>query len=190
MGALSMDFPETPFWNFSLRVYGTDKIPAACLRLQDRHGIDVNLLLFALWLARSDAADTASALDAAIDASAVWHCEVVRPLRAVRQRMKDGVPPVDNVLAQSLRARLQKLEIDTEHAEQVTLWQAAGSPSEIEADPASPRQAARLLGRYFSAAGWTVQIEDAEDVKKILSATFPNSAVPEPGAILEILLDG
>ena len=39
------------FWAFSLEVYGRPGVAPACLALQDRHGLDVNLLLFCCWAA-------------------------------------------------------------------------------------------------------------------------------------------
>ena len=38
-------------WEFSLSVYGKSGVPDACLTLQNSHGLDVNLVLFCLWLA-------------------------------------------------------------------------------------------------------------------------------------------
>ena len=46
-------FENHPFWDFSLRVYGSDGVPAACIALQERRGIDVNLLLFSAWIGES-----------------------------------------------------------------------------------------------------------------------------------------
>ena len=40
---------ETPFWQFSGAVYAHPGVAEACLDLQDRHGLDVNLLLFCAW---------------------------------------------------------------------------------------------------------------------------------------------
>ena len=42
--------PE-PFWDYSLALYGRPGVEACCLRLQDRLGVDVNLLLLCCWLA-------------------------------------------------------------------------------------------------------------------------------------------
>lgn len=39
----------SPFWRFALSFYGRPHVPAACLTLQYRHGVDVNVLLFLLW---------------------------------------------------------------------------------------------------------------------------------------------
>jgi uncharacterized protein (TIGR02444 family) len=49
-GAWLMD-KGSDFWRFSLSFYRTQDVPAACISLQDRHGLDVNIMLFALWLA-------------------------------------------------------------------------------------------------------------------------------------------
>jgi len=40
-----------PLWVFSLSVYAWPGVAEACLALQDRHGLEVNFLLAALWLA-------------------------------------------------------------------------------------------------------------------------------------------
>lgn len=42
-------FPES-LWDFSLSLYARPKMESLCLALQDQHGINVNLLLWALWL--------------------------------------------------------------------------------------------------------------------------------------------
>jgi len=41
-----MDFPDHPFWDFSLRLHERPGVPRACLGLQRRYGLDVNLLFF------------------------------------------------------------------------------------------------------------------------------------------------
>ena len=50
-----MDFPAHPFWDFSLALYRKPGVAAACLRLQDGPGLDVNLLLYACWTAANGA---------------------------------------------------------------------------------------------------------------------------------------
>src|SRR3546814_8824998 len=39
-------------WRFSVAVYGRPEVPASCLHLQDTYGVDVNVLLLALFAAR------------------------------------------------------------------------------------------------------------------------------------------
>ena len=40
----------SPFWRFSLRLYRAPGVGDACIALQETSGVDVNLLLFLLWL--------------------------------------------------------------------------------------------------------------------------------------------
>lgn len=77
------------FWRFSLAFYGRAPVQAACLALQDRHGLDVNLLLYACWLGLEEgAALTAAERDAALARVESWRATAVLPLRAARRAIK------------------------------------------------------------------------------------------------------
>ena len=73
---------ESPFWTFSLRVYASDGVAAECLALQDRLGLDVNVLLFAAWLGivRGVTLDEAE-MERINKVAAGWSNDVVLPLR-------------------------------------------------------------------------------------------------------------
>ena len=102
------------------------------IALQDRAGLDVNLMLFALWLGvtgRSplDHADLAAAERAVCDIRA----EIIVPLRALRRRLK-GIPDND---VQSLREGVKALELAAEKLAQVRLAGLAGPvDAEISAE--------------------------------------------------------
>jgi uncharacterized protein (TIGR02444 family) len=103
------------FKQFALELYGIEGVGAACLHLQNRHVLDVNLVLFAAFIgAKRRQMPTTSCLDAARSRVDAWHREVVRPLRAVRQRLKTGPAPAPNELTTRLRGKLQQVEIDAE----------------------------------------------------------------------------
>ena len=38
------------FWDFSVRTYGVPGVSQACLALQDERGVDVNMLLYCIWI--------------------------------------------------------------------------------------------------------------------------------------------
>jgi uncharacterized protein (TIGR02444 family) len=100
---------------FALAVYGADGVSPACLLLQDRWGLDVNLLLFAGYVgAAREQTLTPAALDTAAAHVEAWHRDVVRPLRAVRQRLKSGPAPAPNPATAELRERVKRLEIQAE----------------------------------------------------------------------------
>ncbi len=167
-----MDFPESPFWDFSLALYGSDGVPPACLRLQERHGVDVNFLFFCIWRGLTGGKLNPDDLRARHEAIAVWHETVVRHLRALRQRLKEPVGPVDPDLAQALRARIQKIEIDAEHIEQVTLFAGPapiGASGRVTAE--GRRDAAANVSAYFALLCADLAEEDRQDVDILLTAS-------------------
>lgn len=116
-------FPDHPFWDFSLDLYGKPGVAVACLRLQDRLGLDVNLLMAGCWVAASGGGRLGDVdWRRIIDATAGWRVAVVEQLRTARRRMKDAdFPGMPGGLADSLRARIKTLELDAEHAQQLAL---------------------------------------------------------------------
>lgn len=183
------DFPDHPFWDFSLSVYMTPGVGPACVALQEAHELDVNIVLFCLWAGASgrgalDAADMA----AAAGAVAVWHAEVVRPLRAVRTRMKGGMPPAPGPLAESLRQRIQKVEIDCEHTEQLMLAGALDRPADESRSPAArARDAAANIARYCAHIGCAPTDSDRRQFAAILGVAFPALSAAEVDAASAVI---
>jgi uncharacterized protein (TIGR02444 family) len=110
-GSSNTDF----FERFALRLYRRAGVADACLDLQNRHDLDVNVVLFAAYIgAVRRQTLTIADLDLAQRRVDAWHHEVVRPLRAVRQRLKTGPVPAPNEASEGLRRKLAQLEIDAE----------------------------------------------------------------------------
>jgi len=143
-------FPDHPFWDFSLRVYGSEGVAPACLVLQDAHGIDVNVLLLCCWLGASGRGAVGSEdIAQIVEAVSAWHREIVRGLRAVRKRLKEPVGGEDRELALSIRKQVQKIEIDAEHIEQLLL--AAAAEALPDAAPGDPAEDARANAETYFA---------------------------------------
>ena len=169
------EFPDHPFWDFSLNVYMTDGVGAACLELQDAHELDVNILLFCQWLGASGrGALTAAQMKTVTDAVDVWHHDVVRALRAVRTLMKGGMDPAPADLTESLRQRIQKTEIDCEHTEQLML---AGTietnVDEARSDEDRLLDAASNISEYFQMIDGAVSDRDRANLGVMLRVAFP-----------------
>jgi uncharacterized protein (TIGR02444 family) len=121
-------------WRFSLRVYKRPGVADACLGLQDRHGLDVNLLLYAAYAAVSgrgviDARAWAAA-DLAVEG---WRLLVIQPLRQVRRYLK-GIEA-----AAPTRRRILAAELVAERQAQMRLAELLGpvgsrSPDQRRAD--------------------------------------------------------
>ena len=175
-----MQFPDHPFWDFSLATYGRDGVADACIALQEAHGADVNVLLFCAWTGRNGARLDRAQIEAACGAVRGWHEEVVRPLRSVRRRLKsalDGSPPSE--LQAALRARIQKIEIDAEHIEQLRLAALADAPGfggfgDFGASGAAPLDSAAAranMEAYLSVLGSGAGAEtDAAETEAALAA--------------------
>lgn len=168
-------FPDHPFWDFSLEVYMAPGVGEACLLLQERHQVDVNLLLFCLWVGASGRGTLGDGgMDAAVSAVRAWHDQVVRPLRAVRTRMKGGMPPASGATVESLRRRIQKIEIDCEHTEQLMLAASAGGAVDgCRPDGVRAADAVANLARYFAGLGIDASDEDRGHVSRIVGVAFP-----------------
>ena len=158
---------ENGFWDFSLAVYARPGVAPACLALQDRHGLDVNLLLYCAWCGkrgrRLDAEEIA-ALDGRV---AEWRREVVLPLRRLRRWMKtqEAAP---GEAAEILRGEVKRLELEAERIEQELLFAAA----EDEAGDASPAAAAANMAGYLAYLGVTLAITDLADLAAVLTGCF------------------
>ena len=187
--------PKSEFWDFSLTVYGRDGVAPACLALQERHGADVNLLLFCCWLAASGrGALTGESLARTAAAVEPWHREIVRGLRALRVRLRAGEAPLPegadrtfDGFAQELRKKVAAVELEAEHIEQLLLAAAAAALGPTEA--ASPqaeraRKAARSAKAYLASLGAPLDEADDRDLGTVLAAVFPTLARRE----LELLL--
>ncbi len=171
---MAADFPDHPFWDFSLRVYGSEGVPEACLVLQERHGIDVNVLLYCCWLGASGRGALDDGEIAAVCRTVeAWHRDVVRAVRGVRQRLKGGFGAAPVALSEPLRRRLAKIEVDLEHVEQLML---AGSLS--RAADEGLEEAARLghaldnARAYFGAEGIDTDAADAAETAIIVGPAF------------------
>ncbi len=153
-------------WTFSLAVYDQPGVAAACLGLQDRHGLDVNILLYCCWAGVRGQPLTGPKLKRLEAAIAGWSTEVVHPLRAVRRRLKSERD--DD--AQDLRAKVLQLEIEAERLEQARLL--AALP--LEAGEPEPRLAAANLRAYLISRKIKASETEIAELATLLGGCFPD----------------
>lgn len=114
--------PGSPFWRFSLRFYRAPGIADACIALQDGCGVDVNVLLFLLWLAGARRQVAIAEARRVYDAVTPWRDAVVVPLRNLRRRLKNGVPPIEPDSGALFRTRIKAAELEAERLQQEALF--------------------------------------------------------------------
>ncbi len=110
-------------WDWAVEAYGRD--PAAWLALQDDHGQNVPLLLWAAWAGTSEAA----VLDRGAAVAREWEGSVTGPLRGVRRRLEPG----------AVREAVKAAELA---AERVLLERLEPLAPRAEGDPAAAMAAA------------------------------------------------
>jgi uncharacterized protein (TIGR02444 family) len=120
----------SPFWNFSVAVYGARAVQDECLTLQDQFGLDVNLVLLCAFTgAVHRVALTPDDIASARALVEPWHKDIVSSLRAVRRRLKTiDMPDTDAAKAAAvLRTQGKAVELESERIEQMMLeqWAAA-----------------------------------------------------------------
>ncbi len=162
------DFPANPFWDFSLAVYGRPGMAPACLALQDRHGLDVNLLLLCCWAGEQGRTLAPAEIEELVAVVRPWQEEVVQPLRAVRRWLKNQAA-VPAGLAGTLREQILARELDAERLEQHMLTETLS----IGAGAGSAETAAVNLKAYFGVMEIEVVSGDAADLAALLTAGFP-----------------
>jgi uncharacterized protein (TIGR02444 family) len=112
------------FWTFSLTVYGDPDVQAECLALQDRDGIDVNLLLFCAYMGAKHGIILRDIdLRQAEDHLTQWQNEIVKPMRKARRALKPFATsnfPIASAAA-ALREQIKALELEAERIEQAVL---------------------------------------------------------------------
>jgi uncharacterized protein (TIGR02444 family) len=143
---------ETPFWRFSLKFYRQGGVSEACIELQDRFGVDVNLLLFLVWLASDDRQLSAEEVRMLDDNVRDWRNLTIVPIRDVRRRLKGAETLVDPGVQEAFRNKVKTVELEAEQLQQEALYTFAKSgPLGTEALP--PVAALANIAAYESVLG-------------------------------------
>lgn len=99
-----------PLWDFSCHVYRAPRVQETLLALQDEHGLDVNLLLAALWWTTQGGELEGEQLDRLLVASAEPRRRV-EALRRERRATSRGAPTYGALLASELEAEARVQDI-------------------------------------------------------------------------------
>ncbi|MGH6931094.1 MAG: TIGR02444 family protein [Dongiaceae bacterium] len=168
--------PANPFWDFSLALYGRPEVAPALLGLQDRCGVDVNLLLYCCWQGSIGQYLSPADLAAARDATALWQHDVVHPIRAARRRLKAGFQGLSAESIEALRRRLGDIEIEAERIAQDAMVTAR--PLASTAIAAGAAIAANLKA-CVSRAEIPIDPASAADLTAILRGCVPDADLAE-----------
>ena len=145
----------------------------ACIELQDRCGLDVNLLLFAVW----SAVGGPGRLDAArfrdcVALTEAWQAKMIQPLRQLRRSCQADLTVVPGAETRTLAGQLQAAELAAEQVELSLLADWAAEQGPRGGDEEAGANAASNLVAYLAAAG-VAPASAAEPMRRILAAVVP-----------------
>jgi len=165
MGATAHSFAD-----FSTRVYRQPGVADACLFIQERYGLNVNLVLFCIWVAdRGGGALTAGQVDTAMRRVIDWEERVIAPLRAIRQTCRSEALGVPEFLLQMFAPQIEMAELGAAQVERLVLASLAPEPGPATG---AADAAVRSLDIYVGKLGIAPDAQLAECLTAILQAVF------------------
>ena len=152
MSASEIPSPSSgsPFWRFSLRFYRQREVADACITLQEKAGVDVNLLLFLLWQATQKRALSQADVAELERRIAPWRNTTVIPLRTLRRALKSPPNLVAGASAELFRTKIKAIELEAERLQQEAMHELA-SPSLLGVETSSREDAARANVAAYAA---------------------------------------
>ncbi|MDE0801286.1 MAG: TIGR02444 family protein [Rhodospirillaceae bacterium] len=173
-----------PFWEFATSAYSQPGVEKAMLSLQDRMGVDINMVLFCVWLAAYKGPNgngLAEHLAGALQISGEWQRGLVGPLRTCRENLKIVVEGPDlsgrnREVANALRGRLKANELDLEALQILVLYGLVATGGLDEGEPidvvTQKEDAQNNLNVYFEATSVTLDHLAQGHVLRLLNNVF------------------
>lgn len=153
---MATDDEAFPLWTFSLDRYGRDGVAETCLWMQQRFGVDVNIVLASLHAGnQGKQLSKAALLEIVEKAPGEWHREVVMPLRLARIFIKSQFYGEDAGPIIAFRTKLKELELAAERWEQRLIARQVDSVPIVTGGRNVARRSIALdnLGRYLFLVG-------------------------------------
>ena len=119
---MSEPVSKSPFWQFSIKFYAVPGVADACIELQDKAQVDVNILFYLLWNATQGRAFNAADIAEIERQIGPWRELAVIPIRNIRRALKSPPPVMEPAAAESLRTRIKAVELEAERLQHEALY--------------------------------------------------------------------
>ena len=110
-----------------MKFYAVPGVAQACIDLQDKANVDVNVLFFLLWNATQGRALNAAEVTEIEHSIGPWREMAVVPIRNVRRALKAPPPVMAPKTAEDFRTRIKAVELEAERLQQEALFDLAQS---------------------------------------------------------------
>jgi uncharacterized protein (TIGR02444 family) len=143
---------DNELWRFVYSFYAVKGVSPACIVLQDKLGVDVDILLFAIFaqVRRGILLDRS---DLCIVDNLVrdWRSEIIQILRRARTRLKAGPAPAPSSVTEELRNRIKAAELEAEQIELAVLADWLDRLPPRSAAVVDSKTVPLMVARHFSA---------------------------------------
>jgi len=163
-----MQFPDSDFWDFSIGFYNNADVEKSCLSLQDNHSLNVNLILFCFWLGLKHKEKLEhKQLQKLINISLPWE-EITVSLRKSRLMLKHSPIAMPADFKQETNEGVCKLELNTEHMQQLALEQEWKKIKSTPSDEKSEDIIRHNIKTYLRATQHNIAAEAVENEIRVL----------------------
>jgi uncharacterized protein (TIGR02444 family) len=170
---------EADSWAFALELYARPGVADACLKLQNRAGVDVMMFLMAGYAAvRHRILLTPSEIRELDEACRPWREQIVRPLRAIRIGLKAGPSPAPSSETEPFRSKVKSIELAAERLQnQLLADRLPLRPGERDAVNAEDlRSVLRGVVTFFLETGGDTPIADLlSSIEQIVEAAMQDT---------------
>lgn len=164
--------PSHPFWHFSLAVQEQEMAKQALLALQNKHGLNINLLLFCCWHAATNQGQLhKQEIKLLLNTIENWHESIVLKLRTIHERLK----PSNQIWANNARQEILAVEQMGEHIEQLMLidMYSKKTPRNRRSPQQLAANACQNIGAYAAVLYINLDQHDCALAAHLLKACFP-----------------
>ncbi|MCF6765487.1 TIGR02444 family protein [Thiotrichales bacterium 19S3-7] len=119
-----IDEIDNPFWQFSVNLYKDKRVQRVLLNLQQLHSLNINSILFSLWLAAENIKLTSSEFLFIIKKVDMIQTDVTSKIRQIRNTIKHKLSLENKVANYQFYQNILTLELESEAVQQFELYQA------------------------------------------------------------------
>lgn len=171
-----MNFPDSELWNFSVQTYSLPDVENTCLHLQNSYDVDINIILYCLWIAEQGYAIGKDDAQLLIQTALPWQQSILKPLRDARKMMKQHIIAMPADMLDQTVSNLGEMELNAEHMTQLALEKAIEfTPNEGDERPETIECATSSITTYLQQLESINAIADvSDDLTRLLNAVYQN----------------
>jgi uncharacterized protein (TIGR02444 family) len=165
-----MAYSADEFWRFSEEFYARPGVERACLSLQNRRGVDVNILMICIWLAGQHVEVVGPLLGEMDSAVINWRDVVVGPLRQVRKQLPRFVGKISDESRNSVKKAIRSAELAAERASQQRMIETLNKFPARATNIDTKELAAMSLRVYLRRHTPAPDVQDKVDIEFLVAA--------------------